>query len=277
MHTSDSVQPVGAERAHFSQACLLAMDYDGTTNLTSEEAPGIATVNDAYTEAIDGVLGTAAAQTFIGQGGHQHRTPAEIVLGVNPDMSTWEAAEASQDITRLKLDILIKQIGKELSNGEKWPRPTPGFVKMWEGLHADRQAGAVIDTAILSAGHTEFIAKSFEVHDLQQPDILVTDDILVDFGLGYIPPDLRAKPTPLPLTVAKLLWLGRHGLQAHQSDVIQDINQRIIFVGDDPVKDGGLAESAGVDFVLVEPDTSYCAWAMVRQWTAGARASGAQT
>lgn len=271
MRTPDSVEPVGANQAQFEGARLFATDFDGTTHLTSEEAPGIATVNDAYRDAIDETLGASAVQTFLRQGGHQHRTPAEIVSDISPDMDTLEVAEASSRITHLKLEVLMGQIGKELPGGDVWPRPTNGFVKFWQSLQQDRERGITIDTAVLSAGHTEFITKTFAVHELAQPDILVTDDVLIGFNLGYLPPDMRAKPAPLPLAVAKLLWLGRHGMRAHDDIDMQALNARIMFAGDSEAKDGGLAQSAGVDFVHVDPDTSHCAWGEARQWAAGAR------
>lgn len=253
--------------ACLSSELLFASDFDGTKFLTSEMGAGILTVSDAYAEGIDELLGTGYADTFIKDGGHQHRTPSEIIAELCPDMTPDEVESMSLHLIRAKMNLLIDQIGKPLADGAKWPRPTDGLVHLWNQIsqHNSNIENAIA-TAEISAGHIPFIEKTYDVHGLKQPDIIVTDDFLVDeLGMGEISAQERAKPSVLLLEVASTLWLNRLNI-ASNTEEMEAAKQHIIYTGDSDEKDGGLARNYGVEFVLLEPEHSSDNWQEIGQW-----------
>lgn len=250
---------------------LFASDFDGTKFLTSESGEGILTVSEAYAEGIRDLLGAPAVAQFLDQGGHQHRTPAEIVADLCPDMAISEIESQARLLTAAKIAILTEQIGKPLSDGVLWPRPTDGFVSMWENLGWSDQRDTSVTTADLSAGHIPFIKRTYDVHGLQHPDFVVTDDFLVDeLDLGDVPLEDRAKPSPLLLEVANALWMAQLGASATATNErLQRANT--IYVGDSLEKDGGMAEKYGATFVLLNPEASVENWEEVTEWLNMAR------
>ncbi|GEM_PF-5519627 len=255
------LSPVSQE---FMVPKLLTLDFDDTIALTSESAPGIKSVNDAYAEAIDACIGLESAEQYISSGGHNGRTPAEIVSDLKPDMSPKEATLYGLDVARIKLDILLDQIGKPLPDGEIWPRLSPDFDKMWLLRGSRLPAGAGFDTAVLSAGITRFIKNSFEQHDLSPPEILITDDVLGELGLHAIPPEKRAKPETLLLDLAEFIWRQRNNIADEQ---IIDRKKQIKHVGDDEIKDRGLAQNAAVGFQQFRARNSKEIWGRILRWT----------
>lgn len=245
---------------------LLSLDFDGTIALTSESAPGISTVNEAYAQAIDFHIGTPAADTFLSAGGHNHRTPAEITRDLIPEASIEQIEEIAGDIAKSKLGLLIDQIGTSLPGGAVWPRLTDGFKVAWSSLQTRHSRNSPVDTAIISAGHTPFIDKTFSVHGLEHPDILVTDDVLVGQGLGVLSPEHRAKPRTLPLDFAIFLWCARNKMPYAEAMPGAFQEGSVLHVGDDPVKDQELAANRWVDFQLLDPKTSTETWLHVAQW-----------
>lgn len=246
----------------FERPRLLCPDYDGTIALTSETGPGIMSVNDSYAEAIDGLLGKDSAQSFIDSGGHGHRTPAEIISSLI-DAPQTTISNFANEITATKLEILVNQIGRPLPGGETWPRFTEGFYWMWLTLSDDRSLS--VDTAILSAGHTEFIKKTFDNKGMPQPDIIITDDVLTELGYGNLSGEDRAKPNTPMIDLAETIWLGRNKIPTGIVNRAVDI----MFVGDDPIKDKGLAENAGVAWRLLKPTNSREIWYDVGRWASG--------
>jgi hypothetical protein len=92
-----------------------------------------------------------------------------------------------------------------------------------------------VNIAILSSGHTDFIRKTFSVWGIEPPKIMLTDDDL----RGFNPPlDLKkfSKPSPLLLDLIQNDWGGQR--------------QYMTMFGDDPEKDGKLAENAQIPFGL---------------------------
>ncbi len=247
----------------FEQAILVGVDFDGTGFLTSEAGPNVLTVDDAYRLAIEETIGSDVAARFEG---HGHRTPAEIVAALVPDSSFEESRDIERRIIEQKLAALTGQIGVRLPDGALWPRPTEGYAPLWDRLSREKQLGRSVTTAVLSAGHTDFIARTFDTHGLEQPDILITDDVLVDLCLADVPPELRAKPAPLILTLARLAWLTRLGVKAHEHETLSGMNDRIIYAGDSVEKDGGLAQAHGVAFVLIPSEAAASAWGQVDAW-----------
>lgn len=254
---TDRAEQLGNER-------LGAFDFDGTQFQTSEEGAGIVSVDQAYAMVLEDLLGVGVADQFR-ETGHNHRTPAEIIQQLCPDMIPHEVDQHALRLIAGKKAVLLGQVGTRLADGALWPRPTEGFPDLWEDLANESR----VTTAVISAGHVPIIKAVFDVHSLPEPDILVTDDVLVEeFDMGDVSPEERAKPAPLTLEVASTLWLARLGI----TDVISQgldfdsvMRSHIVYAGDSEEKDGGLAASFGVDFVLVNPDQSFKNWQSFRQ------------
>lgn len=244
---------------------LVASDFDGTLNFTDESGPNIADVNDGYKIALEKVLGAAAVTRFTVQGGHQSRTVAEIVKAAQPDLVGDELTEKTTAVREAKLDVLLSQIGNPLPNGGVWPRLMPGARPAWEGISRLSQRRS-ITTAVISAGHTEFIRKTFALHGLEEPHVLITDEVINGLGLGDIPNDYRTKPAPLPLALASTVWLAQLGAKHHDDKVLENATERIIYIGDSREKDGGMAANFGVAFRHLTPETSAEAWQTVINW-----------
>ena len=235
-------------------ATLFATDYDGTTNITSEPSSRIVDVNQAYAIGLADVLDEEAAATFSAQGGHKNRTPIEIIEALRPHLDYSTLGRLANTLSEVKLDILIGQIGTELEDGSRWPRPTDGYVEFWTQLNEAMASGAAISTAIISAGHTRFIERSFDYFGLPQPQCMITEDVLRGLRLT-VPLRHQAKPQPLPLELAKQV------LRIAQSRLFA----RVIYTGDDPVKDGGLATNAGAEFVLIDKSNARAGWREVSE------------
>lgn len=249
-----------------SERVLFASDFDGTKFLTSETAAGILTVTDAYAEGIRDSLGICAVDQFLAQGGHQHRTPAEIIADLCADADVREIESLSTRLIAAKIAILTEQIGKKLSDGALWPRPTEGFVSLWEGLDRYAPLGVGMTTADVSAGHVPFIHQTYDTHGLKRPDLVITDDLLVDeFDLGDVSPEERAKPSTLLLEVTSALWIAELGLAQSTVDT-ESFKENTLYIGDSLEKDGGMARNYGVDFILLHSEAAAPDWREVEDW-----------
>ena len=219
----------------------LFSDFDGTMADTSTPPGGLG-VNEAYIRAITKLLGEEAAAQFEAGGGHHHRTPAEIVMALRPTLGQNKVERLAQEVTGLKLDILIGQIGMELSDGHRWPKPIAGFSATWLGAHEST------GTAVISAGHTAFIKKWFEVQGLPPPDCMITTEVLHNMS---IPLAEQAKPSPLLMRLAETTLAHLRGPLGAK-----------IYVGDAPV-DREFARNSAVPFVSVEPGQENAGWQKV--------------
>ncbi len=221
---------------------VLATDFDGTVCLTSEKDGSIQNVDNAYALAIGEHLGQEASGLFIASGGHNHRTPLEIVQALRPTLNMEESIRLAALVSGSKLDILVGQIGTRMANGERWPTPTAGFSRAWTSASESGK----IATLVISAGHTPFINKWFGVFDLPPPGAMVTHEVTEGLGL-QLPPTLQAKPSPL---------LMRVGLAALNNTCPRPL----VYAGDDPIKDGAFAKNTGAEFVLVTTENARSAW-----------------
>jgi hypothetical protein len=245
---------------------LVTKDFDGTGFDTLRKEPGILNVAEAYAHGIDELLGSAAVEDFLAEG-HNNRTPAMIVADLCPDMSDTDVEDMSQRLTAAKLSVLTGQIGHVLPGGATWPRPTEGFVRFWDNLSADpvRQDG-LIATAELSAGHVPFIRAVYNHHGLEQPDQVMTDEVLVrEYDLGDIPPSEREKPATLLLDVVVCNWLQSHRVNTVLADP-RALKNRIAYAGDCPKKDAGLATNADVEFFLIQANDATAGWEQYARW-----------
>lgn len=129
-----------------------------------------------------------------------------------------------------------------MEDGAIWPKLTPGFDDFWIRLQHLKRDGIPLTTAIISSGHELFIKKAFDKHGLQEPEILVTEDDIR--GKSFPAGKLLVKPNPFPFALVhrKLNALGG------ETD-----KSRMVYFGDDPIKDGQMAARSRIAFGLITP------------------------
>lgn len=245
--------------AAFDSWQLAAFDFDGTQALTNEPGPMGMNVERASLLAVTKVLGADALYRYLRDGGLKNRAPGQVI----DDLKTYEdpvaRTHAIDDFIAYKLGLLTAQVGKRLDGNAFWPRPVPGFTEAWDRLQGYQQEGGRVNTAIVSSGHTGFIEKFYDLNGLPLPQVVVTEDTIrtevpeADYGV-YVKPGARL----MELVHAK--WAALHGLSPQQAG---DMAARTVYVGDDPVKDGGLARNSGASFVRILPDIPEASWHQV--------------
>jgi len=244
---------------NFNEAKLIATDFDNTYALTSQPAPNGMTVERAYEKAVEEVFGLPELEIYKQEGGLHNRAPSEIVAQLSDDTEDGKFSQRTEDLVQIKLTHLYKQVGQKLPNGEFWPRIVPGFKGMWETVSADPK----VDTGVVSSGHRLFIEKFHDVHDLELPDHMVTDDDMRPL-LATFPREMCVKPSSILLDWIHAEWLKKYNMR--DSYFLTEDHDRIVYAGDDPVKDGKLAENYGVEFVHVDPAKPQEAWDRLREF-----------
>jgi hypothetical protein len=237
----------------FPAARLAAADFDQTVAATFVPAPSGIGVHEAYDHAIDAVFGPATVGRFHTNGGLRNRAASEVVRELFPDMSIGEVRTYAEQIIHRKLAVMLGQID------DRWPKPTDGFTACWNNIARAKEHGAAVDTAIISAGYAPFIEKTFGTWGLPQPDILITTEIINDPALPESP-DQRNKPAPLSMRLAIDRWIRLYHGILESPPAIAEAAKQVTYIGDDPYKDGRLAEHFGIPFVLIEPDTAAESW-----------------
>lgn len=241
-------------------------DFDNTISDTFSESPHKINVERAYSLSVLALFGSEASTRFIQNGGLANRTPWQVVQGLwntesrsanNPSRMLFSARKyfeknsetlnglvpsgkgVSIDFTRnqigsmtellvrLKLSYLLAEVGGKLQNGKRWPEFFPGFERFAEQM----------DYGIISSGHEIFVQKAFEVHGIECPSVIVTDDDMR--GKTHLSVEQKSKPSVeiinLALSVAK-------------------VEKAELYIGDDPSKDGKLAENAGIPYYWFMPE-----------------------
>ena len=233
------------------QSYLLAFDFDGTIANTSANPNGVCVIQ-AYDYAVKRVFGEEGLSLYRLLGGLKNRAPEQITWELLENRPDW-AQEAmariraeipsdlksrhvetiiSEMLVRNKLELLMQEIGPD------WPLPCTGFMSMIEAI--ERLAGdAKLEIAIISSGHDDFINKVLGLHGIPC-SLMVTDD---EMRTRRYPtdPTKRVKPAPFGFNLLVRRWLAA-GPGCNRS--------RVIYFGDDPNKDGGLAINVGVPFGL---------------------------
>jgi len=205
----------------------LVLDFDGTI------VNSLAGVMRAYELAIQEVLGNEALRQYRAEGGLLNRAPREVVTQlVSAKDNEREITALSEQLVECKVDLLLKAIGTPLVNATPWPQLMSGFKSFW------RQAGDLgLPRFVLSSGHQDFILKCFELHELEPPLAMLTDDILRKL------PNPLCKPDPKLWTELTRLS-GWSGIRLEHA----------LYFGDDPKNDGELVRRVpGVDFLLFDP------------------------
>ena len=266
---------------------LFVFDFDETLGRTFSPSPNNINVETAYKMAIKSIFGQRGSMIFNKQGGLQNRSPPELIYNLLKEDRekltesaqkyllkngeklnrlvprekavplVWQSWNPHNVITemlvRCKLSHLMGEIGTELPSGEKWPIPCQGaleFLLALKMLSQNEKAG--IKIAILSSGHDEFIQETFkDVWNTDYPQILITDDDMRKLMYPIDPMEI-VKPSVKLFNLTQLLWFQNlFGPIYNELDLIGFIaenRKRMIYFGDDPVKDGQLAESAEVPF-----------------------------
>lgn len=211
---------------------ILALDFDRTIADTFTSSPSGLGVNEAYAVAVESVFGKHGLNSYKHLGGLRNRSPREVVSELQQSgfLACENATALTNKLVGHKIDCLTNQIGQALPDGTLWPRLTEGFADFWRQVVANSS----VFTAILSSGHRAFIIRTFQVHELALPDFIITDDEL------RILPEPLSKPDPR-------LW----GYLLQESHITPLDS---LYIGDDQVKDGGLARNAGVPFLHFAPE-----------------------
>ena len=207
-------------------------DFDGTVAETFKPSPSGLGVKEAYENSVECIFGPSALDYYKRTGGLQNRAPREVVDSLF-NAGFWVGCgqdEATEQLVNRKIDCLLKHaFGQPLSDGTPWPRLTLGFASYWQWTSARMDTF----TVILSSGHEVCIRKTFEMHNLPQPDLIVTDD------------EFRRLPEPLCKPDPRL-W-------QYMLAKVDVSFRRTVYIGDDHVKDGELAKNAGVPFLHFAP------------------------
>ncbi|MGC9599403.1 MAG: hypothetical protein ABSE18_03400 [Minisyncoccia bacterium] len=263
-----------------SKRYLFLFDFDGTLADTFTASPNNIGVNEAHRFALETLFGKEGVKVYDRQGGHKNRAPSELIadlLREKPELldnarqffekqngerkeggMLWDNADPQRTITELfvqvKLEQLSGEIGAKFPDGRVWPPPCDGVSALLKEIGELNERGDVaIDIGVLSSGHTEFIKKAFSAWGLPAPRVLVTDD---DIRERTYPKELfrRVKPGVFPFALAHWKWLREQGMRTDNFDLkgAMEMRERVMYGGDDPVKDGELAKSASVPFFLFD-------------------------
>lgn len=229
---------------------LVATDFDGALANTFRPPPTGYDVNTATSLAIAQQFGPKGLKLYNDLGGMQNREPGELIgnLLQEADLrgirmpSFGSAKKATEYFVDLKLALLLPQISRE------WPRLYPGVREFFQ---IASEGYIPIKTAVVSSGHDRFINRVFEVNGLKPPDYLVSSDSI----RALENPKRRLyKPYPYQLALAHKQWLGTHKIVNDDYGLYADRGfgkTHMIYIGDDPIKDGELATKSRIPFGFV--------------------------
>lgn len=244
----------------FQSAFLLAKDFDNTVAQTFEASPSGIGVHEACAITVDSMFGAYALDNYIKSGGLQNRAPIEIVRGLAIGAEDEELSQLTDQFIATKLEVLMGEIGTRFPDGSVWPRPTSGYLELREKVEEARSDGRLIDDLILSLGHEPFIRKTYQTWGVGEPTHIIAEEAITGLASEY-PAEQLVKPSPVLMAVAFSAWKQRYGL-THRT-LSQNELSRVVYVGDDPIKDGRMATESDVDFLLIDPSKSSETWQMV--------------
>lgn len=244
---------------------LVAADFDGTIAYTFEPSPAGVDVKSATGHAIRVVLGDGAFSSYQEKGGLRNRAPYEVVAELRPDLGTEGQLALTRKLSREKLSILLGEIGSRFPTGEVWPRPVPGYLDFFEAFRSQGQS-ARTDHVILSSGHQAFIRKAFRVWGIDYPVPLVSEETSRALArTRRVAPEDMLKPAKGLMDSVLWAWMRRNG-EPDNADTLDFARQHTLMVGDDLVKDGGLAHNSGTSFIHIDPLSPTGSWSDVAAW-----------
>lgn len=229
---------------------LVVTDFDGTLAKTFEDSPNGMNVHRSSELAIRDLFGVSGIQVYHDIGGLQNREPGELVRIVRA--ITGQVDMSEDEAIRSYIDAKLNHTLPEIS--PKWPQLYPGVKNFLQKATRD---GYFVDVAILSSGHDVFIKRALEVNGIDPSSlIIVTSDVLREREMPHRP---RHKPYSYQFAEAHKGWLEKKGLLPQSDDpadresyVGRSLGKpNILYIGDDPIKDGGLAAEARVPFIFV--------------------------
>jgi hypothetical protein len=264
--------------------CLyLRKDFDGTIAQTFEPSPNGVGVNEACIAAILVLFGEKGVACFHRLNGLRNRSPRELIeLMLKSEERPYFIQSAfdyfrkhrhsleqfvpkdkgyplvwsrrnpvsviSEIFVRIKLSLLIDEIGTKFPNGDKWPRPCKGALKFFKAIQRENQrVPNSVHTAIVSSGHDLFIQKVFEMWGIECPALLLTDDTMRRKQFDEEgDPAKYMKPSPYLLEI-----VDAQCVKAYPS--VFSAKEEMIYFGDDLIKDGNLAKNYGIPFGYFDP------------------------
>lgn len=224
---------------------LFLFDFDNTLAKSFEPSPNDVSVQSATEAAIGSTMGDIGRALYDGIGGFSNRSPGELIR----DLDYAENKKEEEELTDTFVEEKMRAFKPELEKG--WPEPFEGVIEFLQQISEINKAGNTkIDIGILSAGHTEFIQKAFENWGVKKPNILITDDDLRKLDHPE-QAERKMKPSVFLFTHAHKKWLYECGLQDEDCnrELVRSSRGRILYFGDDPIRDGELARIANVPFV----------------------------
>jgi len=252
---------------------LLLFDYDKTLFDTGRPSPNGIGLEEGHEHAVQEIFGPPGLAIYRDEGGLKNRAPSEVVISlIEKDRRLIQQARekhsqlirSSQKIPRalsepwsetnpiplltemlvyFKLDLFLGEIGMD------WPQPYPGVCNFFQtASYMALKENLPLQTGVLSSGHTSFIEGTLCRWGIPYPQIMVTDDNIRPLKYPKDPRD-KVKPAPFIFRYLQSRWLKQlNGNSPIGPKQLQASLSRIVYFGDDPLKDGGLAKNVGVPF-----------------------------
>lgn len=234
---------------------LVVADFDGTIANTFEDSPAGVNVRTAYEQAIKESLGIDAYAIYLDKGGLRNRSPFQVVSELVSGKTQREVEGLTQKLNVTKLRLLCDEIGTHFPDGSIWPRPIEGYVEFVGGV-SSLEEGFRPNHVVLSSGHHAFIGRTLNAWGLFDGDSrprVFSEELARGVA--------RARGLSVQSMSKPSFRLMEFVLETIYGPTIgEEIRSSVIYVGDDPEKDGGLARNSGVDFVqisTVDPMTSW--------------------
>ncbi len=229
---------------------LILFDFDRTIAETSADSGNGIDVDEASGLAVQDIFGEKGYDFFRTElGGLRNREPSElielIINGAGIGLEGININTATELFVQSKLRYLLDEITFF------WPVLYPGVRDFFNDV---RRGRIPVDIGIVSSGHDDFIKKTLKVNGIEPPDILVTSDELRRRYNKFSPP--RFKPNPYQIAVAHKKWESwdkrQEGRIAENGWVSSNAGKEgMVYVGDDPEKDGKLADRSRIPFIFV--------------------------
>lgn len=222
---------------------IVVLDFDRTIAETFVPSPNGIDVSTASRHAIDKLFGKKGLEIYDEIGGLRSREPGELIALMQ---SRLEFETPIIEATQQYVDAKIAMIWPEIS--PHWPRLLPGVREFFQDVERGRLP---VDAAVLSSGHDGPIKRVFEINGLNPPENLVTSDDLRRKPMPSGRP--RYKPYTFQLAQVHRNWdeyRGKKAFYSHEARTPHD-KHRMVYVGDDISKDGGLSENARIPFIFI--------------------------
>ncbi|MFA6383293.1 MAG: HAD family hydrolase [Parcubacteria group bacterium] len=244
---------------------------------TKKPGPHNIGLRDAHQISIKRIFGERGADSFQAIGGLQNRAPLELVSALlSQDLRLQETAKmyfirncgrlkniqwkdddpigsVTEVFVTEKMFVYASELGKH-PGGVIWPEPCKGFLSLLDSLRELKEKGIPIDLAILSAGHTPFIKKTFKAWGYPLPKVVLSDD-----EVRYIncPIERKIKPSTFLLYLVQKRLARLHGKINLPLKDAKEMRLKMAYFGDDLERDGELARRAGIPFGWFTPGTIF--------------------